>query len=145
MATRFQPLGCVLLIDDDRTTNHVNQRLLKSSGIAQHVDVSLNGREALDYLANRNSNAGQCTPEVIFLDVKMPVMDGFLFLDLYSELPPEQRARVLLILSSAASFYDQERLKTYPAVIEYLDKPLEQAYLRELLRRHFPERIIQEI
>src|SRR5689334_17012599 len=136
MPATFQPLTCILLIDDDRTTNHVNQRLLKVSGVAQHVDVSVNGQEALDYLANRNPQAGQCTPEVIFLDVKMPVMDGFSFLDLYADIPVENQARVLFILSSAASFYDRERLKTYPTVIEVLDKPLEPSYVQELLQRY---------
>ena len=141
---RFLPLNLILLIDDDATSNYVNQRLLKNSDAARHVDIALNGQEALDYLANRNASAGQLTPEAIFLDVQMPVMDGFGFLECYSHLPSEQRAQVLFILNSAASSFDRERLKSFPAVIEQLDAPLSPEYLQEMLRRHFADRFTPE-
>lgn len=140
MLENFQPLRLILLIDDDATTNYVNQRLLKNSGVARHVDIAFNGQEALDYLANRNDAAGQLTPEAIFLDVQMPVMDGFGFLERYSHLPPGQQARALFILSSAASSFERERLKSFPPVIEQLDTPLSTEYLQQVMRRHFADR-----
>ncbi len=111
MLENFRPLKLILLVDDDATTNFVNQRLIRNSGLADHVDIALNGQEALNYLANRNPSAGQHTPEAIFLDVRMPVMNGFEFLAQYSHLADEQRAKVLFILSSAASSFDRERLQ----------------------------------
>ena len=144
MPTRFLPLNLILLVDDDATTNFVNQRLLKNSDAAKHVDIALNGQEALDYLANRNPAAGQLTPDAIFLDVQMPVMDGFGFLERYSHLPKEQQARVLFILSSAASSFERERLRAFPAVIEQLNTPLSPEYVQQLLRRHFADNFVQE-
>ncbi len=144
MLDHFKPLHSILLVDDDATTNYVNQRLLKNSGVANHVDIALNGQEALDYLANRNPAAGQLTPEAIFLDVRMPVMDGFEFLERYSHLPDEQRARVLFILSSAASSFERDRLQSFPAVIEQLANPLEPEYLKELLQQYFADNFTQE-
>lgn len=143
MLDDFHPLKLILLVDDDAMTNYVNQRLLKSSGAAEHVDIALNGQEALDYLANRNAAAGQHTPEAIFLDVRMPVMDGFGFLERYSHLPAEQQAKVLFILSSAADSFERERLRSFPSVIEQLGSSLSPEYLRKVLQRHFPERFVQ--
>jgi CheY-like chemotaxis protein len=139
----FQPFERILLVDDDDTTNHVNFRLLTRAGVARQIDIRKNGREALYYLGERESvgiGEGHRAPEVIFLDLKMPVMDGFSFLEEYVSLSKEQRAKVIFILSSSASFYDLHRLKEYPVVIETLDKPLTNAYVTELFERHFPER-----
>jgi CheY-like chemotaxis protein len=144
----FRALNRILLVDDDDTTNHINHRMLTKAGVARQIDVRMQGQEALEYLMERDSigiGDGYRAPEVIFLDLKMPVMDGFTFLDQYKNLKEEMKAKVIFILSSSASFYDLHRLKNYPYVIETLDKPLSREYVLELMAKHFPEHAISPV
>jgi CheY-like chemotaxis protein len=67
-----QPLDLILLVDDDETTNHVNKRLLTRLNVAQEIKVVANGQEAIDYLRH-GGKADHPTPDLIFLDIKMPV------------------------------------------------------------------------
>jgi CheY-like chemotaxis protein len=143
MPVKFRPFERILLVDDDHTTNHVNQRLIRASALARHIDVCTQGLEALNYLTRPLDDGRYPAPEIIFLDLRMPVMDGFLFLDRYQALPPDQKAHGVFVLSSAAGFYDREKISTYPEVLEMLDKPLERSYALELMQRHFPERFTE--
>ena len=105
----------VLLVEDDTTTNFINKMVLKRVGI-ENVDEVLNGQDACDYLAK------DC-PDFIFLDVSMPVMDGWVFLE-------EKKAQGLCVdvkvamLTSSVRSRDRERASNYPCVVGYLEKPL---------------------
>ncbi|GAB3819143.1 hypothetical protein GCM10028895_17170 [Pontibacter rugosus] len=82
------PLDLVLLVDDDDTTNFLNQRLLNEMNISKEIKVLKNGKEAIDYLVKAYGPVqidGFKRPDIIFLDIKMPVMDGFTFLDEYQK------------------------------------------------------------
>ena len=125
----------VLLIDDDDTTNHVNNRLLVRSGLVGHVEAAINGQQALDYL----SKSADSPPQLILLDLQMDGMDGFTFLELYKQLPAEKKAKALIALTSSASFYDLTRLKEFPEVLEHLFKPFTQEHLDELIDKYFQE------
>ena len=129
MATKL-PLEFTLLVDDDATTNHVNKRLLDRSGVSGEVRVALNGKEALKYLKALAEQEQPLRPDLILLDLKMDQMDGFLFLDHYTQLPASQKARMLVALTSSASFYDLARLKKYPDVADHIYKPLTEAHVQ---------------
>ncbi|WP_018476659.1 response regulator [Pontibacter roseus] len=129
----------VLLIDDDDTTNYLNQRLLSRMEVAHDIRVVTNGEEALDYLQKAFSGVEDYpTPDLIFVDIKMSVMDGFEFLDEYQKLESVNKLRtVMLMLTSSASFYDLERLKGYPEVRKHYSKPLAEADVREIMEEYF--------
>ncbi|AKQ46663.1 response regulator receiver protein [Rufibacter radiotolerans] len=130
-------LNLILLVDDDETTNYLNKRLLTRLEIADHIEVATNGEEALQFLKDAIAK-GEPLPELIFLDIKMPVMDGFEFLEQYHQLPETaQNSMVVMMLTSSASFYDLERLKKYRAVQRHISKPLEEAHVREIMEEHF--------
>ncbi|WP_181305225.1 two-component system response regulator [Rufibacter sp. XAAS-G3-1] len=130
-------LNLILLVDDDETTNFLNKRLLTRMEIAERIEVVTNGEEALRFL-NTAIAAGQALPDLMFLDIKMPVMDGFEFLDKYHQLPEAtQNCILVMMLTSSASFYDLEKLKKYSAVEQHISKPLEEAHVREILNEHF--------
>ncbi|MBC3542076.1 response regulator [Rufibacter sediminis] len=130
-------LNLILLVDDDETTNYLNKRLLTRMEIAEHIEVVTNGEEALTFL-NDAIAAGRPLPDLMFLDIKMPVMDGFEFLDQYHQLPATaQKCILVMMLTSSASFYDLEKLKKYNAVEQHISKPLEEAHVREILEQHF--------
>ena len=74
-------LNCILLVDDDEATNFINTALLKKAKVTNRIEVALNGLEALDYLqTHMHENRRQYFPEIIFLDINMPVMDGWEFI-----------------------------------------------------------------
>ncbi|MBO0590010.1 response regulator [Cellulophaga sp. E16_2] len=105
----------ILLVEDDEITNYITTTKLKNLGF-ENVDAVLNGELAIEYLS-----ANQ--PNLIFLDVNMPVMDGFEFLDskavksLYLDIP-------IVMLTSSGRPKDKEVASNYENVIGYLEKPL---------------------
>ena len=134
----MKPLDLVLLIDDDETTNYLNKRVLDKVGVGKQIEIVSNGEDALDYLRQACDGAHQC-PDLILLDIKMPVMDGFEFLEEYKNLDLAFKDRIAIImLTSSASFYDLERLKEYPDVKKHYSKPLTEADVREMMQEFFP-------
>lgn len=139
MKTQFEPLDLVMLVDDDDTTNFVNKRLLTKLGVAKHILIKKNGAEALEYLQESGQESSEKTyPDLIFLDIKMPVMDGFSFLDEYHRLQLGKKGgMIILMLTSSASFYDLERLKTYEHVKRHFSKALTEADVREVMSQYY--------
>ncbi|MBA9078471.1 MULTISPECIES: response regulator [Rufibacter] len=141
MKTQFEPLDLVMLVDDDDTTNFVNKRLLMKLGVAKEIIIKKHGAEALEYLqeANREGSA-YVSPNLIFLDIKMPVMDGFSFLDEYHKLNlGQKRGLIILMLTSSASFYDLERLKTYEHVKKHFSKALTEADVKDIMSQYYQQ------
>ena len=139
----MKPLDLILLIDDDETTNHVNLRTLKRTNIAQDIKIFMDGEQALDYLKQacqpNIAPAGYKCPDLFFLDIKMPVMDGFEFLDAYQEVNLNaQRATQIMMLTSSASFYDLNRLESYEVVKRHFPKPLSDYDVKQIIQDFFP-------
>ena len=132
----------VLLIDDDDTTNFLNQRLLDRMKATDHIRTFVNGKQAFDYLYNVSNNNYEAEsqnyfkPELIFLDINMPVMDGFEMLDLYERLSPDFRKNIsMVVLTTSTHPQDTANSRKYNA--EYLTKPLTEEKVNDLLRKHF--------
>jgi len=137
----MKQLRGVLLIDDNDTSNFLNQRLLKRVQLTDNIKVLSNGKQALDYLVTlsqqANSHATQHTkPELILLDINMPVMDGFEFLELYQELPADFRQDILIaILSTSSHPEDTGKASAYNAY--YITKPLTIEKIEMLMSMHY--------
>ncbi|WP_162052709.1 response regulator [Pontibacter pamirensis] len=138
------PLNLVLLVDDDETTNYLNKRLLSEMQIASEILVLSNGKEALEYLAKACDavpDAAFKCPDLIFLDIKMPVMDGFTFLEEYEKRGLNMRDHmIILMLTSSASFYDLERLKNFKKVRKHFSKALTKHDVRDIMDEFFKVR-----
>lgn len=132
-------LNTILLIDDDETTNYLNHRLLSRMDTAEEIRVVTNGEEALEYLRKAfTGTEGYPRPDLIFVDIKMSVMDGFEFLEEYEKFDESDKRRtIVMMLTSSASFYDLEKLKQFPDVLKHYSKPLAEADVREILTEHF--------
>ena len=131
-------IRCTLLVDDDPTTNYLNRKLLQRLAVTAQVREALNGQEALDLLAASctTPDAPAC-PVLIFLDVNMPVMDGFAFLDAYRQLPKaRQRAIVIVMLTTSLHPADVQRADQLP-VAGFLTKPLTAEKVQQVVHEHF--------
>jgi CheY-like chemotaxis protein len=137
-------LNCILLVDDDEPTNFLNRLAVEELDCTQNIKVIPSAREALDYLhcagqlPPLNENCPQ--PEIIFLDINMPAMDGWEFLEKYELFPAAQKNHVIVVMLTT-SFNPEDELKArqIPAVKEFRNKPLTPALLQDILRKYFPE------
>lgn len=129
---------CVLLVDDDPTTNYLNAKLLTRLDGSCHVLTTRNGQEALALINARCRPGGENCPDLIFLDVNMPRMNGFDFLDAYRQLTPRQQcATVVVMLTSSLHPRDVERARRLP-VSGFLLKPLTAEKISQVIHDHFP-------
>jgi CheY-like chemotaxis protein len=122
----------VLLIDDEEVANYLHKVLLNKADFAENIIVKPSVKKALDYLMNETHYAKDI-PEVIFLDIRMPLHDGFSFLDAFGTLPGKIREiSKVIMLSSSLDDSDHERAGEYDYVIRFLQKPLTNEAIEDL-------------
>lgn len=118
----------VLLIDDNEIDNFINERMITSSHFSEVVIVKNSADAALDYLKTISSS--EEFPQVIFLDLNMPIKDGFEFMVEFEGFSEEfKNASKIIVLSSSISPDDINRASTNPHVSKYVNKPLSEKYL----------------
>lgn len=132
-------LNHIVLIEDNETTSFLNNRLLSRLGVAKQVTSFSKAEEALNFLWGDVPANGtpQVTPDLVFVDLKMPGMNGFDFLEHYSQLAPDAQERtVVAVLTTSMHGADTARVAQYPNV-EYLTKPLTEEKMQRLLAKRF--------
>ncbi|MFT3822733.1 MAG: response regulator [Chitinophagaceae bacterium] len=137
-------LNCVLLIDDDEPTNFLNRMVVEETACANHVQVIQSGRDALDYLANKgkyaNADDTYPTPDLIFLDINMPAMDGWEFLEQYEQLPSHQKGKIIMVmLTTSFNPEDESKARANGYISGFKNKPLTEITLTEILNEHFAD------
>ncbi len=122
----------VLLIDDNEIDTFVSKHIVMNSKMAEKITVKNSAVEALAYLSGLVENS-EDFPDTIFLDISMPVIDGFGFLDQYSKFPEDviKKPHIFMLTSSNDS-NDIERVSKIPFVKKYLNKPMSLAMLKGL-------------
>ena len=136
----MKELSSVLLVEDDDTVNFYNQFLLKELGVAKKIVIKENGEEALSYLEECQKDEAAGFPELIFLDINMPVMNGFEFLDAYADQKMTDAPGALIVmLTTSLHPSDMERAKTYSFISEYIFKPLTSEKVERILEKYFPK------
>ena len=107
----------VLLVDDDDATNYLAELAFKNLHIAKDIEVASDGLIAYEWIRQNNC------PDIIFLDIRMPRMDGFDFLDNITRMNVCNQAKIVMLTSSTRA-EDKAKAFNYKGVIEYLEKPL---------------------
>jgi CheY-like chemotaxis protein len=120
----------VLIVDDDKSTNFLTGKLFDRLQIADKVEMAEDGIFACDLLEKDSC------PELIFLDIRMPRMDGFEFLESLGNMEICGGVKVVMLTSSVRT-EDKERAFSFPHVIDYREKPLTADLVKDIVEKHF--------
>lgn len=130
-------LNCILLIDDDVPTNYINQIIINKMNCAEQCIALESAQDALVYLKSKGKY-GYPQPDLILLDVNMPFMDGWEFMEAFSDLnKEEQDGIVVVMLTTSLNPEDKEKANNIPELNDLIHKPLSSTVLENILSKHF--------
>ena len=134
-------LKCILIIDDDEPTNFFTRTILEEAGYAQHIKTVQSGQEALDYLikseGRNNDEKVYPSPDLVFLDINMPAMNGWEFLEEYRKMNVNHR---IIIVMLTTSLFPEDRVKAeaMPEISGFENKPITPEKVTETVEKYFP-------
>ncbi len=121
-----------MLVDDNETDNFISKRIIEITNFAVNVEVKNSGKSALDYLKTHQDNPDKL-PNLIFLDINMPIVDGFVFLYEFEKFSQQVKDKCkVIILSSSDNKRDIDKIVNNNHVIKFITKPLTEASLEEV-------------
>ncbi len=128
----------ILFIDDDSTTNYLHQFIITNQINYDDgdVDFCVNGKEAIEYLQDiiQKGLSKMLFPSIIFLDINMPELNGFGFLDEFKNLPKESTSNTKVVMvTSTLNDSDRKKGFTYKEVKYYIIKPVDKDKLSKIL------------
>lgn len=134
-------LNCILLIDDDEATNYIHKIVINKADCAEQVVAMQSGYDALDYLTKMKDGIYP-QPDVIFLDINMPAMDGWEFLEEYEKLEDGQKGHIVVVmLTTSLNPDDEKKAKSLGKVNGFKNKPLSVEMVEDVVKEHFPHYI----
>jgi CheY-like chemotaxis protein len=140
-----QKLNCILVIDDDEPTNFFSRIILEEADCCNHIKTVQSGQEALDYLAQSEKPGADPnlypSPDLIFLDINMPAMNGWEFLDEYRKLNIAPQHKIIMVMLTTSLFpEDKAKAGRSPEISGFENKPLTQDKLERILKTYFVDR-----
>ncbi|KGO80742.1 chemotaxis protein CheY [Flavobacterium beibuense F44-8] len=130
-------INCIMLVDDNKIDNFFHERVIRKNHAAKHIVIKETAEEALDYIKQKDQN-GDRHPDLIFLDINMPGMNGWEFLEEYSELDESLHCKMIVVmLTTSENPDDIEKAKSRGALSAFRTKPLTGEMLEEVLERFF--------
>ncbi len=125
----MKKLERIMLIDDDEGNNFYNKFILREVDASEEIVVFQNGIDALNYLNQKH------LVNLILLDVNMPKMNGWEFLDEYEKLDQTSKDSIIVVmLTSSINPDDQQRAQSYSTVRKFMNKPIEPEMVEEVLK-----------
>lgn len=130
-------LKCVMLVDDDQNDNFFHKREINKNNSEINVLTKTSGLEAIHYLKSMKQDQ-EIRPDLVFLDINMPVMNGWEFLKEFSLLDKEIRSGIIvMMLTSSMNPADETRAKSWDFVSEYFNKPLNKIMFADIVGKYF--------
>jgi len=124
-----------IVIDDSELDCYIAEKMIRYSGLSEDVKCFTGANEALQYVKDKDV-AENDLQTVVILDVLMPIMSGFDYMDEFDKLPPEVKRKYQVIaLTSSMNRNDIERIRSYDSVFDILDKPLSAESIAVLLSK----------
>jgi CheY-like chemotaxis protein len=134
----MEKINCILLVDDDQTTNFLHKLLIDELNITHELLIAQNGQEALEVIKEYGGCAQKC-PSLILLDINMPIMNGFEFLEAYQQLDLSQKKSITIVMLTTSLYpKDIERAKEF-GINGYLNKPLSEEAMKGIMKEHFSQ------
>lgn len=131
-------LHTILLIDDDKATNFIHKFVLEKENCAENIVCIENGPEALTYLKTK-IDGNFPHPELIFLDINMPGMNGWEFLEEYEKIDQTQKAKkIVVMLTTSTDPFDKKKAEDIKHISAFQSKPLTAEKIHEILLTNFP-------
>jgi CheY-like chemotaxis protein len=126
----------VMLLDDNELDNFINQKTIEATHFANKVYINTSSKSAMEFLTNLEISSSETInifPEIIFIDINMPMIDGFQFIENFkNKFPDKFTSMKIVILTSSISPMDKEKTLEISKKIIFLNKPLTQEALNQI-------------
>jgi CheY-like chemotaxis protein len=125
-------------IDDDEVYQYTITRSVKTHGLAKKILVFADGEEAMGFLIDNIAN-NEDLPDIIFLDINMPIMDGWHFLEEYVKIKPRlSKIITIYMVTSSVDPVDEAYAKKISEISDYIIKPIKPDMLKEIIEKYVP-------
>lgn len=139
----MEKINNICLIDDDMIFRYLTQTLITKTHLVKDIDAFSNGLDAINFLKAVSINKGEL-PDIILLDLFMPVMDGWGFLKEYEKLQPKLTKKIpIYIITSSIDPADIQKSKAINLVIDFIVKPMTKETFMNIMSHHTAKNPIQ--
>jgi len=139
-------LKCILIIDDDEPTNFFTRTILEETGYAEHIKTVQSGQEALEYLKKSEGRGADenlyPSPDLVFLDINMPAMNGWEFLEEYRKVNVNHRI-IIVMLTTSLFPEDKEKAESIPEISGFENKPITPDKITATVEKYFPNVVVK--
>jgi CheY-like chemotaxis protein len=133
-------VNCILVIDDDEPTNYFTNMIIEESGCTHFVRIAQSGQQALEYLAKSEAGDDENypSPDLIFLDINMPAMNGWEFLEEYKKTKRSDNDKVIIVMLTTSLFpEDIAKANQMEEISGFENKPLTSENFERIIKKHF--------
>ncbi len=136
----MKKVNCILLVDDNPADNEIHKLKIIRANLCNHIKMVTSASDALDYLTqsgNPDLSEQYPRPDIIFLDINMPGMNGFDFLEKYKELNEGLKSKIVIImLSVSLDSENEKKVSESKEITEFVNKPLEIENLKMIIEKY---------
>jgi YesN/AraC family two-component response regulator len=132
------PVNLTVIIDDDPLYTFGIKRLIEVKQLSKKVETFKNGKEALGYLSQQSAVPTNNLPDIILVDINMPIMDGWTFMQEFQKLKPQLSGKMMVVMvTSSIDHNDFQRVKNFPEIRDYIIKPVTGDNLDDILSKYW--------